>query len=92
MKSILKQLGYFLFELGVGLLTRDAFKSEVRANLDKLVEELSDASELTSRQKHNRAKKLLDDANKDVPDFVKNVIIEASVGKLTKHKRKLIVG
>ena len=93
MKSVLKSIGYFLFELGVSIFTRTIFGKEIRDELDKLVEELA-SEKLTAKQKYNRAKKFLDDSAKqikaDVPDVAKNIAIEAAVAKVKEQKKKLL--
>ena len=93
MKSILKSIGYFLFELGVSIFTRTVFGKEIRDDLEKLVEELA-SEELTAKKKYNRAKKFLDDSAKqikaDIPDVAKNMAIEAAVAKVKDQKKRLL--
>ena len=93
MKSILKNIGYFLFELGVSIFTRTVFSKEIRDELNALVEQLA-SENLTAKQKYNRAKKFLDDSAKQireyVPDVAKNIAIEAAVAKVKDQKKKLL--
>lgn len=86
-KKFLIQLGFFLFELGIGIFARSVLGKDGTNRLTNFVEELEteDYAGLTGKQKYNRVKKLVDEIAGDIPDNAKNMVIEASVAKLKKE-------
>lgn len=90
MKKILFKIGYFLFELGVAIVISLVFSDEGRKSLEQLIKDLDGDSELSARQKYNRAKKFLDEIADDVPEVAKNIAIEAIVAKVTNKGQKLL--
>lgn len=89
-KKMLTKLGFFLLELGAQMLIQIFFGKENRKKLETVVGELALDSDLTSKQKYNRAKKFLDDISEDVPETLKNLAIEAVVSKMTEKASKVI--
>ena len=89
-KQVLIKIGFFLFELGAQVLIQVIFGKENRERFELLVRELAADSELTAKQKYNRAKKFLDEVKEDVPDTLKNMAIEAVVAKVTDKADKAL--
>lgn len=82
--AFLTKVGFFLLSKGAQMLLKRFFGKEIQKHLEALIIDLSTDDTLTGKQKYNRAKKFLDATSVDMPEPMKNLIIEALVSKVKK--------
>ena len=89
MSTILVKIGFFLFELGIAIVSNILFGKDENKNLQEFIKKM-ESTEKTGEEKYEAVKAYLDSVAKDAPDVIKNIVIEALVAKTQKQTDKIL--
>lgn len=81
---------FFLFKWAADRIISYVFGKEVYRKLEGVVARLAVDLELTAQQRHNRARKFLDEVAPNVPTVMKNLAIEAVLARIPRGSQTLL--